>query len=295
MTISRSPRDKYSHDPLVPIIPARLNAALGRRKLSVKAAAERIGMSQQTLDAIIQSAGPRRCRQSTLNKLASLVAYPEDWLSGRADWLPDTVWTAQSQEPGHPYLMDGSFLFRRNPDGTPELPWQQGLNPDPPAYQLAGWHLSERIIEAWKRDLSIGNEDAARAWDGLRRYDLFSEDGMHVRHAVQKLLALASWGKLFMLRRGPPLVVRLPPPDDLEPAEVSEARRRVVEELSCIDSFAVAMSNAIEVLLEPWLSASMPLNYDTVTEVMTWVLGGMMSQHKREQFEELRRRHKSGS
>ena len=163
MTVSRAPLNKYSHDRLVPIIPARLKAALRRRGLSVKAAAERIGKSQQTLDAIIQSAAKRRCRQSTLDKLSSLLKYPADWLSGRADGLPDTVWTAQSRESGFPYLIDENFFFHRNPDGTPELPFRRwDLSDNPPAYQLASWDLSERIIEAWKRDISMGSEEAAK-------------------------------------------------------------------------------------------------------------------------------------
>ena len=59
-----------------------------------------------------------------------------------------------------------------------------------------------------------------------------------------------------------------------------------------MDSFAVAMSKGIEVLLEPWLSGSMPVNYVTVTQVMTWVFEGMKSQHQREQFEEMLRHHR---
>ena len=298
MTVPRAPSDKYSHDPLVPIIPARLNAALRRRGLSVKAAAERIGKSQQTLDAIIQSAAKRKCRQSTLDKLSSLLKYPADWLSGRARGLPDTVWTAQSRESGFPYAIDQNLLFHRNPDGTPELPFQRGgLNHDPPAYQLASWDLSERIIEAWKRDISMGNEEAATAWDGLRPYDsTFSEDGDHVRAAVQQLLALKPWAKLFMIDHGPKFhPAFLPPPADSEPTAVSEARKQLVEEFSRMDDFAVAMGEGIGILLEPWLSGSTPLDYVTVTQVMKWVLEGMKSQHQLEQFEAFRRQYSEGA
>ena len=298
MTVPRAVRDKYSHDRLVPIIPARLDAALKRRGLSVKAAAEEIGKSQQTLDAIIQSAAKRRCRQSTLDKLSSLLKYPVDWLSGRADGLPDTVWTAQSRESGFPYAIDENSLFLRNPDGTPELPFQQGgLNHDPPAYQLASWDLSERIIEAWKRDIAMSNEEAAKAWDGLRRYDsIFSEDGDHVRVAVQRLLALKRWAKLFMIDPGPKVHPAFPPPPwDLEPTALSEARKRLVEEFSRSDDFAVAMSEGIGILLEPWLSGSTPLNYVTFTQAMKWVLGGMGSEHPRERFEAFRRQYSEGA
>ena len=293
MTVSRSPRDKYSHDPLVPIVPARLNAALGRRKLSVKAAAKKIGKSQQTLDAIIQSTGPRRCRQSTLDKLSSLLKYPEDWLSGRANWLPATVWTAQSRESDHPLFWDeNSVVFYRDPDGTSHLPWQRELHPHLPAYQLAWWHLSERIIKAWKRDLSMGSEEAATAWDGPRPYDTsFSEDGNHVRVAVQRLLALTWWEKLFLIDRRPGIPpVLLPPPTDSEANFVTEIRNQFVEEFSRMDDFAVAMSEGIRVLLEPWLSGSTPLDYVTVTEVIKWVLGRMGGQQPREWFEALEQR-----
>ena len=125
------------------------------------------------------------------------------------------------------------------------------------AYSTESWDLSERIIEAWKRDIAMSNEEAAKAWDGLRRYDsTFSEDGDHVRAAVQRLLALNPWAKLFMIDRGPKFHAAFPPfPWDLEPTALSEARKRLVEEFSRRDDFAVAMSEGIGILLEPWLSS----------------------------------------
>jgi len=148
----------------------------------------------------------------------------------------------------------------------------------------------------------VANRDDVVTWrerrrDGLRPYDsTFSEDGNHVRTAVQQLLALKPWAKLFMIDRGPKFhPAFLPPPADSEPTAVSEARKRLVEEFSRMDDFAVAMGEGIGILLEPWLSGSTPLDYVTVTQVMKWVLEGMKSQHQLEQFEALRRRHATGA
>ena len=296
MATPSAPRDKYDHDPMVPIVPGRLKAALRHRGVTVKAAAAEIGKSQQTIDAIVNSAAPRRCRESIRDGLSSLLNCPPHWLSGHTDWLPDTVWTTQSQESGHPYLTDESFVFyRRNPDGTPELPLpQQDWDHQIPGHQLAAWELSEGILNAWKRDVVAGQEDAQKAWTELAGFSCFSDDGNHVGVAVQRLLALRWWERLITRDRSPKIYVMLPPADDSEPPEVAQARQQQVKELARTDTFATALSEGLEVLLEPWLSGSAPVDYDAITGVVRWVIGGMMSPAQRERMDAIMRSYDTG-
>lgn len=51
-----------------------------------------------------------------------------------------------------------------------------------------------------------------------------------------------------------------------------------------MDTFAVAVGEGIEVLLNPWLSGSASVDYGRIAEVMRWVIGGMMTPDHRERM-----------
>lgn len=79
--MTRRRRAARRADPLVPIFSPHLRAAIQNQKLSVAAAARRLGESQQTLAHLVLGNGTKRCRRSRRANLARMLQVSEEFLS----------------------------------------------------------------------------------------------------------------------------------------------------------------------------------------------------------------------
>ena len=259
-----SATDAGANDPLVPIVPKRLRAALRRRGLSVKAIAKAMHTLQQTVNAIASSDAPRACRQSIRAALAKELNYPEEWLAGTIDWAPDPPWRQRPEEGGVGVPWGGALPALGQPvsrDG-PDIV-------DLPDHQLTIWALSRQILDAWQADRGSGDEGAERAWREQEAFTWFSEDGRHVVSAVARVLDVSWWDRML----GPlPLLPgawgKLASTGDRAQvsAEAGEHRR---------GEFAVATGQAIELWLQPWQEGQRPMNYGALSDLLKWIAGGM--------------------
>ena len=207
--MARSPtvsRKKYRRDLLVPISGERVAAGIELRGFSVRDAAKRLQEKQQTLDAIVQG-GTRRCRASRRRRLSRLLRLSEDWLAGEDDpplpglppWLPSATavqipwpdsWRLSSDL--EPTLDENLALYR--PGAAPGF--------DPPRYQLEWGYLAERVIEAWKRDIEAGSQEALQAIGRLQPGVLGEENWLWVIRCVARGLGLV-WWRYRALTRSP--------------------------------------------------------------------------------------------
>ena len=129
------------------------------------------------------------------------------------------------------------------------------------AYQLAWWDCARRIVEAWERDISEGNERAEAAHQGLRRDGL--SEWWFVRTAVQGLLSAYNWRKFFFRgHSGDPVFRRV-------------TREELQEQRNAVDDFARLQGQALNRLLEPWFLGTAKMNYEVLVGTLEWTMRDM--------------------
>lgn len=82
-------RKGWESDPLVPIHPEFLRAAIAAHAWSIQKLAEATGNTSQTLDHLAKGSAPKRCRLSRRARLAEVLEVPESWLEGRSVAVPE--------------------------------------------------------------------------------------------------------------------------------------------------------------------------------------------------------------
>lgn len=247
-------------DPLVPIVPARVEAGLKHRGVSVKALALELEMRQQTLNAIVRSKPPRTCRRSVRSALAESLGCPEDWLAGEIDWEPRHPWRQEPVGGGAkgPAPVGLSGYSGATEDSDNELH-------EMAEYQLACWDLSRKILLAWSRDRAAGQKKAVEAWQQRKSSPWFSEDGRHVVTAVDRILDVARWDRALTTSGDPdaPPSIRELRSEAMPPS----AERR--------NGFAVRVAKAIEAMLALWFDGQSGMNYQVLSRVLEWIERGM--------------------
>jgi transcriptional regulator with XRE-family HTH domain len=78
----------WAGDPLVPIVPPILKAALGELNVSVAELSRRIGDHEQTVAHLIRGRAPKRTRASRRAAIARALDVAEELLSGDALFMP---------------------------------------------------------------------------------------------------------------------------------------------------------------------------------------------------------------
>ena len=113
-------------DPLVNLLPARLEEAREASGLSVTGLARKAGVRQQTVDAMLHARGERRCRQSIRDRLAKALDLPTHQTNG-SRWLGG----------------EDARLYAGGPGWGYKHPSRAGLT---------RLRLMDRCLSAWSRD-----------------------------------------------------------------------------------------------------------------------------------------------
>lgn len=96
----------WRDNPLDPIRPDRLRAALSVKGLSVRSAADRLGIPNSTLHYILAGGLKRRCRQQLRVDLAALLDLPERWLAGDDQGAPSVLALLMEAETGDSFYRE---------------------------------------------------------------------------------------------------------------------------------------------------------------------------------------------
>ena len=253
-----------AQDPLVRILPARLEEARKAVGLSVRALARKAGVNQQTVDAMLHSRGAkRRCRQSIRDKLAKALDLPTYQGDG-SRWLGGEVYRIQ----------DGSLLG----------------NPHPSGADLARLRLMDRCRAAWTRD-----KEQAAAAAALGRPDTIPESARfhQFQHALEKLSSFIWWrGQVYATRMFVPTRAEYEaslqslPKDARKQIRENDRKHRaplIWDEMTAearedwlkwpreatppdftdeqLNQFELGFVRGLEALLEPWLSGEADIRY----------------------------------
>jgi len=243
-------------NPMVPIVADRLRAALSWRDLTVTGLAALAGENQQTVDAISRGV-TARCRADRRRRLSEVLGCPDEWLGGEAELDGIPPWDAGDQEGQSLIVDEAGQLHQLDPSG--QVQGELGA-----AYQLAWWDFARRIVEAWERDISEGDERAAAAHQGLLREGL--SEWWFVRTAVQGLLSGYNWRKFFFRGHSGVPVFR------------SVTREELQEQRNAVDDFARLQGQALNRLFEPWFLGTAKMNYEVLVETLEWTMRDMMKQ-----------------
>jgi lambda repressor-like predicted transcriptional regulator len=231
---------------LVRIDGARVRAAIEWEGLSVNAAAQRLGISQQTLDSIVRGK-TKRCYASLRDALAQLLGRPAEWIGGETllqpaltSWLPlpDLGYTP-------PLWVDENMrIIRPSPEGG----YTQAAAL-PPRYQLAAHDLSTGIIKAWKRDIGRNSSEAQAAVARLAAGRWKKNPWERVGMLIARLISSFWWRRAFL------------------------ANPKVGDQ-NADDEFAVSAASALTAVLEPWFKGQQELDYDWLVSVLEWASAG---------------------
>jgi transcriptional regulator with XRE-family HTH domain len=257
-------------DPLVPIVGARVRAAIERKGLSVNGAAGRIKVSQQTLDSIVRGR-TKRCYESLRERLATLLGLPAPWLGGETDLLPTLTPWLPLPDLGYqpPLWVDENMRIVRPPVGG-DLTQRTTL---PPRYQLAAHDLCTKIVVAWKRDIDQGNSEARAALSRLAVGRWKDNPWNRATMLVTRLVSAFWWRGLFLKPPALPSAVDSTQFTDAEWQAVGEKmmaqnQQRAAEELETDNEFAIASASALATTLQPWFAGERELNYDSFIAVL---------------------------
>ncbi len=259
-------------DPLVPIVGARVRAAIEWKGLSVNRTAGLIKVSQQTLDSIVRGK-TKRCYEALREKLATLLALPAAWLGGEIDLLPAlTPWLPLPELGYQPPLWVDENMRIVRPPVAGDLTQRTTL---PPGYQVAAHDLCTKIVEAWKRDIDRGNSEARAALSRLAVGRWKDNTWKRATMLVTRLVSAFWWRGLFLK---PPAL-----PSSVDPSQFTDAewralgekmmiqnQRRAAEELETDDEFAVAAASALSTTLRSWFAGERELNYESFIAVLEW-------------------------
>jgi hypothetical protein len=272
--LPKVPRDKYRENQNVPIVAERLVAAIEFQGLSVKRTAELADEKQQTIQRIAQGT-TQRCRHARRRRLAATLGVADEWLGG-ADVPPiaglpaGTAWTIDGVDTR---LADENFSMFSIGDAAL-----------PPAYQLQWVRLSERVLEAWRRDIAAGIEDAQTLAELFPGQDADAGDPtLTVSRLLQRALGAMWWRRRLLLPirvpEAPANVDQLGPEERWELALENErlvgAQAPGVSPAD-MDEFARRAAEAIHVILGPWIEGRRALNYQAAFILLQWLRGGML-------------------
>ena len=245
MSPRRRHRLKQPDDPLVPLHSRNLRAAMELQGWTVTTLARRLieqfpragRENPQTLHHLAQGEGIKRCRQSRRAHLAHVLQAPEAWLGG-GDFIIPVVG----------YLPLAAELWRS------------------PRLTLAVGRLMQRCVTACERDLA--NEPARVATADVPAP---AADVVEVLlSTIGRLISPRAWRR--QLTVGP----RVPrDPATMVPlsftAEELEAERRRFPLDPVLETTALALSQAMEFALEPWLNGHATLNYERLRDLQAVV------------------------
>ncbi len=267
----RKHRRKKLENPLVPIVGDRVRAAVEWRGLSVNAAATASRIPQQTLDSIVRGE-TKRCHRDRRDKLAELLALPPEWLGGETDLMPSlTPWPPY---PGldytPPITADEMGRVHRVPDEGPTTQ-RFGL---PPRYQLAAAELTNRVIQAWQRDIDKGSKEAQEVLLRLSVGEWKARPWDLVAMLVHRLISLFWWRRFFFR---PPLLPKPIDPnvsDEEWKAAAREQQSKMAKEATSTDALATSGVKALSAALEPWFQGTRELRYERLDKVLCWAWQG---------------------
>lgn len=238
------PRGKHGDDPMVPLVPSHLRAAveLGRWTTAGLVARMGQGENRQTIHHLMQGDTSIRCRKSRRRKLAKLLDVPEEWLAGERMAFP---------LPGYGHLQ---IAERRSP-----------------LVQLAVARLMKRVLDATERDLRLFRTEPENPDDDFTspRYEVVSV----MSWAIGQITNPSEWQtKLLQSREARELTdvekrwiaTGVPPQlgEGIEP--MSEAEQGA----------ALSLVRAFEFILEPWFDNRAWLNYGVLEELTYAVMRG---------------------
>ena len=224
--------------PLVPIRVDRLRRVLRLRDMPVLQLAEKAGVRQQTVSAIVNAAdvGKRRCRQAHLRSFAKVLRVDYRYLTGEIDRLSQARTSIQFDEDGFGVPLDTS---------DPE--------------QLARFHLAE-------------DEFGLRCYAAIIR-DLIPMHGS--RRRAEKAFVADDWwilleGLTQMIRPWTWRAAVLKTPD--RPRRSSRRTRARLEESE--QEGLEALATGFEVVLQPWLDGTRELDVEVLGAVRRAIVAG---------------------
>lgn len=157
-------------DEMVPVIGERVEAVMRRKGIGVSELARQIDELQQTLSLIIAGT-TKKCRRRRLDKIASELRVPTEWLTGELDWLPWGV-----SRDGWRQYADGSVEYLEFPEDRDS----------PLASQLAESEFLEACHRALVRDYATTNEG---------EFDIYREGWpKEIIGALRSLVSPDIWG-----------------------------------------------------------------------------------------------------
>ena len=264
-------------DLLVPIVGARVRAAIEWKGLSVNRTAGLIKVSQQTLDSIVRGK-TKRCYRSLRDRLAALLDLPATWLGGESDLVPSlTPWLPYPEVRNRPpRVVDENVRVHGLPaDG--EVTERSTL---PPRYQLAAHKLAKEISRAWKRDIDRGNREAKAALSRLSVGQWKGREWDRAMMLITRLLSAFWWRRLFL--KPPPLPEAIDPNRQYTDAEwfalgekmTRQNQQRIAERLEAADQIAANLATALAAAMRPWFENKRELSYRRFMTTLEWASSG---------------------
>lgn len=243
----KRPHRRKNIDSLVPIDGSRVRAAIEWKGHSVNAAAQRLGVSQQTLDSIVRGK-TKRCYASLRDQIARLVGRPAQWLGGETHLQPALTSWLPLPDLGYkpPLWVDENMrIVRPNEAGD-----YARVSELPPRYQLAAHDLSTDVIKAWKRDIARKNKDAESTIARLATGRWSKNPWDRVAMLMARLISGFWWRRAFL-----------------------RPKMGVDQEID--DEFAESAATALNLALEPWLKGRQELDYQWFADVLEWASAGL--------------------
>jgi len=255
---------KYDDDPMVPIMPANLRAAVEFWGDDVGALARRLGGNRQTLHHLMIGEEPKRCRRSRRQRLAQVLGVSSRWLAGEGMRLP---------------FVPASDLSER---------WDAS-----PRVALAIGTLIDRCGDACRRDLARFQTDPAN--DAPR---LLLDVVENVLGSMYRLVDSLAWSNELTID-APGTRRQLTPEERelraaidaqwaLEHGGADEATRHKAGVRTALlvrrirarplhkehEDAAIALVRAFTLILDPWLRGAMDLRYDRLAAIIRVFMPG---------------------
>ncbi len=264
-------------DPLVPIVGARVRAAIEWKGLSVNRAARLIKVSQQTLDSIVRGK-TKRCYRSLRDRLAALLDLPATWLGGESDLVPSlTPWLPYPELKHRPPRVADENLIVHRPPADGDVTKRSTL---PPRYQLAAHKLATEIFRAWRRDIHRGNTEAKAAFSRLSVGQWKGREWDRAMMLMTRLISAFWWRRLFL--KPSPLPEGIDPHRQYTDAEwfalgeqmTRQNQQRIAEELEAADQIAADAATALVAAMRPWFEDKRELSYRRFMTTLEWASSG---------------------
>jgi hypothetical protein len=230
-----APRGKYAKDPMVPLLPERLRAAMDEGGWTLASLSARMGKDEhrQTLHHLMWSEMPVRCRHSRRQRLARILEVPARWLEGGDLDLPFT---------GIARLNDA---------------WPQS-----PRFALAAARLMGRCVKACKRDLKQYEPKPG----GGSPWTAADEVLFFVASAVAQFGTPAQWQRTLLQRSGArPFTAH-------EREWITTGKPLGIEALErwpeAEEQAALGLVRALAFVLTPWIDGRATLDYGKLRDLL---------------------------